>query len=220
MKLKSISHVFRAILTTVICALLTSTAFAKHKMHKVYKDEGALPIVVITPAFVPTWYVEGNIGVSRVHDKKAAGSTTNSVTQTGPGWSADAGYQFYNYRNFLFAGELGYTNYHDSTENTGTTNVATTEHFSSHLAARVTYPLGYNFSVLGKLGVAYSYAKKIFTATGASASANVYSPHYGLGLSYNVSQRAAFVGQWARARGNGKTGSTDLYSLGVLIALS
>jgi len=179
-----------------------------------YKMMGALP-----PAFVPSWYVGGNMGVSYVHDNKASG-TSNSVTQAGPGWSVDLGYQFLDFHNLLVAGELGYTQYHASNETTATTNVASTEHFAAYLAAVGEYPLVYHFGIVGKLGVAYSYAKKVFTATAASRSSNTYSVYYGAGLAYHVTSNAAFLFQWDRARGDSKTGSTDLTSLGLVYTLT
>ncbi len=206
---------------TVLSALIfssSSVAFAYHgkRYHHhnapqpapVYKD--VMPVDV----FVPNWYVGGHIGVSRTHDDPAPFSG-DSVTQIGPGWTADLGYKFMQFYRATLAGELGYTQYHNSNETLPGVNVASTEHFSAYLAAVAELPVFNNFNVLGKLGVAYSYAKKVFTGGGASASANTYSPYYGLGISYNVTKQAELVLQWARARGNGSTGSTDLSSLGV-----
>ncbi len=204
------------ILTTLIFSSSSVALAHKSKKHKrvaqevTYKEQ----IVIIEPVFVPNWYVGGHVGVSRTHDK-AAPRSGDSVTQIGPGWTADLGYQFFQYRKAIFAGELGYTQYHQSNETRPGVNIASTEHFASYLALVGQYPIINNFNVLGKLGVAYSYAKKVFTGSGTSASASVYSPYYGVGVSYNVTRQAAIVLQWARARGNGSTGSTDLTSLGV-----
>ncbi len=210
---------------TILSALImlpSSAALAAQKHHRhhtkhaapqqvvVYKDEMAM---VPVSTFVRNWYVGGHIGESRTHDKRAPASS-DSVTQIGPGWTVDLGYQFAEFRRALFAGELGYTQYANSNETTPGFNVASTQHFSTYLAAVVQYPIVNNFNVLGKLGIAYSYAKKVFSV-GTSASANAYSPYYGAGVSYNVTPNAALVLQWARARGNGSTGSTDLTSLGV-----
>jgi len=208
---------------TVLSACIlfpSSSALAKHRKHHhpapqvivAYKDEVPAPAPIYS--FLGKWYVGGNIGESRTHDKKAAG-TSDSVTQIGPGWSVDLGYQIVQFYRAILSGELGYTQYHNSNETTPAANVASTEHFATYLAAVAQYPIVYNFNVLGKLGVAYSYAKKVFTATSASKSANTYSLYYGLGVSYNVTSNAAFVLQWARARGNHSTGSTDLTSLGI-----
>ena len=191
-----------------------ATAPATETTYKNYKDEMTQMIVTAVPLFVPHWYVGAHMGVSRTHDKAAPGSG-NSVTQIGPGWTVNLGYQFVQFYRATLAAELGYTQYHNSNETTVGTNVASTEHFSTYLAAVVQYPIVNKFSVVGKLGLAYSYAKKVFTAGGASASANDYSPYYGAGIAYQVTPNAAFLLQWARARGDSKTGSTDLTSLGV-----
>jgi hypothetical protein len=203
----------------IICSSSVAVAKSKHHKHHqppvqqviVYKD--IAPIVPVS-TFVRNWYVGGHIGESITHDNRAPASS-DSVTQIGPGWTVDLGYQFAEFRRAIFAGELGYTQYHNSNETTPGINVASTEHFASYLAAVVQYPLINNFNILGKLGIAYSYAKKVFTTSGVSASANAYSPYYGAGFSYNVTPNAALVLQWARVRGNSKTGSTDLASLGI-----
>jgi len=206
-------NIIKVSVLTILSFVCVQNTFANG-----YKGETtSMPAITmpnLTYSYVPSWYVGGNIGVSHVHDKKARGSA-DSVTEIGPGWSVDLGYQFLQVCKALFAGELGYTQYYHSSETLPRVNVATTEHFSSYLAAVGQYPLGYNFNVLGKLGIAYSYAKKVFTVSGASGSANAYSPYYALGFSYNVTSKAALVAQWARARGNGSTGSNDLSSLGV-----
>ena len=213
-----------AILTAIVLSS-SQAAFAHHckkhhhckhhaKKHHIYKEEAPMP-VALTPVntFEPNWYVGGNIGVSRTHDKKVVGSN-DSVTQIGPGWTADVGYQFFQFYRATLAAELGFTQYHKSNETRPGINVASTEHFTTYLAAVAQYPLVWNFNILGKLGLAYSYANKIFTA-GAAGSANTYSPYYGAGISYNMTPKAALLLQWDRARGNGRTGSTDLASLGV-----
>lgn len=204
-----------AALTSV--ALITSpVTLAKHyKKHyckcpqesnvTVYKE---MPV----PMFVPSWYVGFHLGESRTHDSPAPGSG-DSVTQIGPGWTANLGYQFVQFYRATIAAELGYTQYHNSNETLPGINVASTEHFATYLAAVGQYPLVHNFNILGKLGFAYSYAKKVFTG-GGSASANDVSLYWGAGFSYNVTQQASLVLQWARVRGNNKTGSTDLTSLG------
>lgn len=191
----------------------------KCKNHKVvadntYKGEVAPVIIEQTNYFTPNWYAGGSIGESRTHDGRTAG-IPSSVTQIGPGWNVDLGYQFVEVYKFILAGELGYTSYHNSNETVPGANIAYTEHFSTYLAAVAQYPLIHNFSVLGKLGVAYSYAKKTFNFAGLSGSGNAYSPYYGIGLAYNFVPSTALQLQWDRARGNSKTGSTDLISFGI-----
>lgn len=200
------------IISTVVLTTLVFTgseaAFAKtHKKHHCvhpvinYKDELPAPIpVAVVNAFVPHWYVGGHVGVSRTHDEPALRSN-DSVTQIGPGWTADLGYQLIQFYRATLAAELGFTQYHNSNETLPGVNVAYTEHFATYLAAVAQYPIICNFNILGKLGLAYSYAKKVFNVSGASASANAYSPYYGVGLSYNMTSQAALMLQWARARG-------------------
>lgn len=202
----------------------SASSCCKHKKHHCCHAKAASEAVVASPVvykdvmpaalFIPHWYVGANLGESRTHDNAAANSG-DSVTQIGPGWSVDLGYQFIQFYKATLAAELGYTQYHQSTENRPQVNVANTEHFSSYAAGVVEYPLGYNMNVLGKLGLAYSYAKKVFTAAGTSASANNYSLYYGAGVSYDITSKTELMLQWARARGNSKTGSTDLTSLGL-----
>lgn len=227
---KSIKVTSLAIITTA--ALCSSpVVFAKHCKKRCYKKDQQVVFcenvceskeaykevykdVIPVTAFVPNWYAGGHLGVSRTHDNAAAGSG-DSVTQIGPGWTVDLGYQFYQFYKATLAAELGYTQYHNSNETTHLINVASTEHFASYLAAVVQYPLINDFSIMGKLGVAYSYAKKVFTASGASNSASTYSPYYGVGFAYNITSKVDLDLQWARVRGNSQTGSTDLTSLGL-----
>ncbi len=218
------AKIINLVALSTLAAFSASDASAhckKHKCHHHCHSQAAAPVVVykdepvkIVSTFVPAWYVGGHVGVSHTHDKAAAGSG-NSVTQIGPGWTANLGYQFTHFYQGNIAAEIGYTQYHNSSENTQTTNVAATEHFATYAALVGQYPVIYGLGVMGKIGIAYSYAKKIFNVTGASASANTYSPYYGGGVTYNMTPQAELVLQWARARGNNKTGSTDLTSLGV-----
>lgn len=161
------------------------------------------------------WYVAGNMGVSHLFDKPAPGSG-DSVAQNGPGWDAALGYQF----NSIIGTELGYTQYYNSEETLGSTIVARTQHYAVHLNATGRAPLAHQFSVLGKLGIAYSHAEKMFTGGGGSGSAAAVSAYYGLGLDYSITPTVDMVLQWARARGNNFTGSSDLYSLGMVFGIA
>lgn len=164
------------------------------------------------------WYVGGNLGLSHLHDKSSPGLAT-SVDENGPGWSVDGGYQF----NSMLGLELGYTQYHDSRETMGNFlgvpfTFAQTEHYAVDLAATGRYPIYDRFSALGKLGIAYSYANKIFNL-GPSFSSGSGSIYGGVGIDYSLTHTIDFILQWAAARGNNYTGSTELYSLGVQVAL-
>lgn len=164
------------------------------------------------------WYVAGNLGVSHLYDKHTPG-IPSSVDENGPGWDADLGYQW----NSILGAELGYTQYYNSRETIGTglapIVLAKSTHFAVHLNGTARYPIVDCFSVLGKLGVAYSYVQKTFTTAGFSASSGAVSPFLGLGLDYSVTPRADIVAQWGFVRGNDHTGSSTLYSLGVVYAI-
>lgn len=221
---------FKIVTLLIVSLACVQVTYAKHKHKKhttvkqtveVNTDYKGEPVQMAPtqPVFIPGFYIGASIGESRVHDKKTPG-LNDSVTQIGPGWSADLGYRFIEFYKVVLAAELGYTQYYHSSENTPGVNVATTEHFGSYAALVGQYPLFYNLSILGKLGVAYSYAKKVFTASGASKSANTYSGYYGLGVAYNVTPQAALNLQWARAHGNSRTGSNDLTSLGIIYSFA
>lgn len=164
------------------------------------------------------WYVGGNLGVSHLHDKRSTRSR-NSVDENGPGWNVVGGYQF----NSMLGAELGYTQYHDSREmasSTGT-DIARTEHYAVDLAATGRYPLVNKISALGKLGVAYNYARKVLNGGGAlsAKTGKAGSLYWGLGFDYSLTPKIDFVAQFAEAVGNHLTGSTDLWSLGLNVAL-
>lgn len=160
------------------------------------------------------WYVGGNIGMSHLHDRANPGSN-NSVDQNGPGAGVVAGYQF----NSILGLEAGYTYYKNSRETSGNFIVAKTDHYSVHLAATGRYPLAHKFSAIAKLGAAYNYAQKIAEASGFSRSASAGSLYWGLGLSYSITPRYEFIAQFAEAVGNHLTGSADLWSVGLKVAL-
>ncbi|RDI44559.1 outer membrane beta-barrel protein [Aquicella lusitana] len=161
------------------------------------------------------WYAGGNIGISHLHDDPNSGSG-NSVDENGPGWSVVGGYQF----NSILGAEMGYTQYHDSRETSGSTVIAKTEHYAVHLAATGRYPLVDKLSALGKLGAAYSYAQKIATASGVAKSSGAGSLYWGLGLDYSITPKVDFIAQFAEAVGNDYTGSTDLWSVGLNVAIA
>lgn len=161
------------------------------------------------------FYVGGNIGVSRLHDDKNPGST-NTVYGYGPGYSVLGGYQF----NSIAGAEFGFTKYHDSREATGSTIVAKTEHYSVDFAGTGRYPLMYNkWTLLGKLGLAYNYAQKMAIASGVARSAGPVSWYYGLGVDYSLTKKFDIILLGAESYGNSKTGSTDLFSIGLNMAL-
>lgn len=160
------------------------------------------------------WYAGGSIGLSHLHDDRNPGST-NSVDQTGPGANVVIGYQW----NAIFGIEGGFTSYYNSRETSGNLIIARTKHYSAQLATTLRYPLGYKVSALGKLGAAYNYAQKTAEVSGFSRSAEAGSVYYGVGLVYSVRPNYDLIAQFAEAYGNHLTGSADLWSVGLNIAL-
>lgn len=200
-------------LITLAAALSVSAAIVPVTAHAAAVLDNARQTLSSYTLDAPHWYAGANIGVSHVFDKPAPGSG-NSVNENGPGFNVNAGYQF----NSLWGVEGGYNQYHNSRETTAVTNVAQTEHYAAYLAATGKYPLANQISVLGKLGASYNYANKIFNA-GAAAAAQSVSPYFGLGLTYSLTQKIDFLGQWSRSLGNHLTGSADLYAIGISFAL-
>ncbi|OGT57620.1 MAG: hypothetical protein A3F14_04785 [Gammaproteobacteria bacterium RIFCSPHIGHO2_12_FULL_43_28] len=161
------------------------------------------------------FYAGGNIGASSLHDKKNPGSN-NTVYQYGPGYSVIGGYQF----NSLLGTEFGFTKYHDSREALGSTIIAKTEHYTVHLAATGRYPIMFDrWSLLGKLGLAYNYAQKMAIASGVAGSAGPLSWYYALGVDYSLTKKIDIIALAAEAYGNRRTGSADLFSIGLNVAL-
>lgn len=195
------------------CLLAMNASAARHHVVS-YKGEAPMPVPCDCNVFTSHWYVAGNLGLSRVYDN-AAPNSNNSVDENGPGWDADIGYQI----NKFFGAEIGYSQYYNSREMSGSTIVARTTHFATHLDATGRYPVYEKLSVLGKVGAAYAYAQKMFTATGASASAALVTPYLAAGLAYELTPRVNMVGQWSFVRGNSKTGSNTLYTLGMEFAI-
>lgn len=209
MKFSPFSH-YRLLSLTVIASL--SAAVLPVAAHAAMYDHARQTLATYTMDEAH-WYAGANIGVSHLFDKPAPGSG-NSVNENGPGFNVNAGYQF----NSMCGAEGGYNHYHNSRETTATTNVAQTEHYAVYLAATGKYPLANKISVVGKLGASYNYANKIFN-TGPAAAAQSVSPYYGIGLSYSLTQKIDFLGQWSRSLGNHITGSADLYAIGLSVAL-
>ncbi|MEO8400276.1 MAG: outer membrane beta-barrel protein [Gammaproteobacteria bacterium] len=218
----SISKLSTTILKlTAIAAVsfaFSNTALAhKYKHHckscdaapmETYKDTGMLE-----PIWTPHWYAGANIGVSNTHDKRTI-SGVGSVKNTGPGWSVDGGYQF----TPTWGAEMGYTGYNISYDDSHSVNIAQTQHYSVDAALTGQYPLVRKLNALGKAGVAYNYARKD-TPFGPTADSGSVSAYGGLGFEYNLNQHFDVIAQWARSWGNNYTGSTDLYSIGLKVAL-
>ncbi len=174
--------------------------------------------VVTTAMAVPPppfgWYIEGNIGSSKVSNVTYA--PNDSISNSGRAYNINGGYKFLPY----FAGEIGYTKYADAKAKVGSVSVATDSHYSYDIAAKGILPVAQSgLEFFAKLGAARLKSK--VTQQNASfplnnaGSNSTTGYYYGLGADYTVWQALALVGQWQRAKGNNKTGNYDLYSLGL-----
>lgn len=209
MKINSLSI---AKISIISCSLLLSgSVFAYDFNTMVNNTSQALSTYTLDCAH---WYVGANLGMSHLHDDANPGSS-NSVDENGPGGSVVAGYQF----NSILGTELGYTQYKNSREMSGSTMIARTDHYAVDLAATGRYPIMTKWSALGKLGAAYSYAQKTAVGSGVSQSSGAGSVYWGLGLDYSLTPKIDVIGQFAEVVGNHLTGSTDLWSVGLNVAL-
>lgn len=180
---------------------------------------GALTSANAVPAPPAGWYVEANIGNSKISNVTYA--TGNSVSGSGRGWNVNGGYKFMPY----FATELGYTKYADAKGKISGTTIADDSHYAYDIAAKGILPIGESGADLfSKLGVArlkshvtaqnssFIAANGITVNTGSHTATGVY---FGLGGEYTAWQALAVNAQWQYAKGNSKTGNYQLYSLGV-----
>ena len=165
------------------------------------------------------WYLEGNIGKSKITGANdVSGGTT---TGNGRGWNINGGYKFMPY----FAAEVGYTKYADANGKIGGVTVAKDSQYSYDLAGKALLPLGASGAELfAKLGLArlkskvtvqnqtYVTANGITVNSGSRSATGLY---FGLGADFTVWQALALNGQWQYAKGNSKTGNYHLYSLGL-----
>ncbi len=172
---------------------------------------GAVPI--------PTgWYLEGNLGASKISNVSYAAHT--SISSTGLGWNLNGGYKFIPY----FAAEVGYTSYAAGTINFNGTKVGKDQATSYDLAGKAIMPIQETGAeVFAKLGVARAKAQVTATnaallaangetlSTGNHRSTNLY---FGVGGDYSFMPNVAMNVQWNRVDGNNSTGHLDLFSLG------
>lgn len=176
--------------------------------------------LVFAAVSVPSgWYVEGNIGTTRVSN--VTYSPGASVTSAGLGGNIDAGYKFIPY----FATEIGYSKYADAKiKNPAGTQGATAKNTALDITAKGILPI-VNTSVqfFAKLGLAYARSDvSISDATAASTMPGLQtgthktaSAYLGAGLDYSISPNFPVNFQWQRAQGDNRTGALDLYSVGL-----
>ncbi|MCD6039797.1 MAG: hypothetical protein K0S27_1197 [Gammaproteobacteria bacterium] len=165
------------------------------------------------------WYLEGNLGGSKISDVSYAPNT--SISTTGLAWSLNGGYKFIPY----FAAEIGYTSYANGKINFNGSQVGKDQAQSYDIAAKAIMPVqDTGAELFAKLGVAR--AKSQITATNAELlaasgetlntgkkySTNLY---FGMGGDYAFMPNTAINLQWNRVDGASNTGNLDLFSLGL-----
>lgn len=165
------------------------------------------------------WYLEGNLGGSKISNVSYAPNT--SISSTGLGWSLNGGYKFIPY----FAAEIGYTSYANGTINFNGSKVGKDQAQSYDVAGKAIMPVqDTGVEIFAKLGVAR--AKSNVTATNAALLAangetlntgrhNSTDLYFGLGGDYAFMPNMAANLQWNRVDGTNKTGNLDLFSLGL-----
>src|SRR3990167_1843033 len=187
---------------------------------------GMTALSLATPAFavLPApfgWYVDGNLGISKLSDDNYTGSTDSS----GYGGSVDFGYKFMPY----FTTELGYTRYANiDIKNSAGTKAAKVQNDSLYLAGKGIVPVeGWGFELFGKLGIQRLNSRVTISDSASAASLGITSSRHkktglyvGAGGEYYFMPEVAVLVQWARSIGDNTTGTLDLYSIGLSLMLS
>lgn len=162
------------------------------------------------------WYLQADIGSTKLLDKTYPGSSSSS----GVGGGGSVGYKFMPY----FASEVYYYHYANTTiDNAAGTEVAWDKHYSYGLVAKGIVPFtDTGFEAYGKIGAQRIYSSLQITNTlGASSIGLGTSQHsttglfLGAGAQYFFWPELGVAIQWTRAKGNSNTGTLDLYSIGL-----
>lgn len=175
----------------------------------------AITSAMAVPPLPTAWYAEVNGGSSKVSN--ASYAANSSLTSSGIGYNLNLGYKFIPF----FGAELGYTKYASTSSKVGGVKVATGNYYSYDIAAKPLLPIGDTGAELfAKLGIAHLHSN--ITSDGSvpgvsvtTGTNNVNGYYFGLGGEYYFMPMAAVNVQWQRAKGNSKTGTLDLYSLGL-----
>jgi len=165
------------------------------------------------------WYLEGNLGVSKISNVTYAPNT--SISSTGLGWNVNGGYKFIPY----FAAEVGYTSYAKGTINFNGTGVGKDQVQAVDLAAKAILPIQETGAeIFAKLGIARAKSQvtvtnaSLLAASGETLNTGTFRSndlYFGLGADYAFIPSAAVNVQWNRVDGTSKTGNLDLVSLGL-----
>lgn len=191
-------------------------------IKKIILSTAALSLSALASAVVPMpvgWYLEGNLGTSRITNVSYAPNT--SISTSGLGWNINAGYKFIPY----FGAEVGYTSYANGTINFNGTKVGKDQAQAVDLAGKAILPIqDTGAEISAKIGIARSKSQvtvsnaPLLAASGESLNTGNHRStdlYYGLGAAYYFIPSAAINAQWNRVTGNNKTGNLDLMSLGV-----
>lgn len=169
---------------------------------------------------VPTgWYVDGNVGSSRLSNANFGSGTSSSTS--GLGYNINGGFKFMPY----FAAEVGATKYANTSIKASGVGVAKDTNYSYDLTGKAILPIvDSGVDLFAKLGI-MRLNSHITTSNAAYISQNsidvnlgthmVTGAYIGVGGDYNISQNLAALVQWQRAKGNSTTGYADLYSIGI-----
>ncbi len=160
------------------------------------------------------WYVEGNLGSTRLSDSNYPGS----VSSSGIGGNLNVGYKFMPY----FAAELGYTRYADTSIKSGSNKAGTVKYYSYDIAGRGILPFSDSgFELFAKLGLSRLNAQTNINNAAAAATIGLGSSQHtktgvymGVGGQYYFMPEFGVNVQWQRATGSNATGTMDLFSVG------
>jgi len=182
---------------------------------------GLTTLTLTMPAFatmsVPDgWYIEGNVGSTRLSNKSFSPASASS---SGVGGNLNIGYKFMPY----LGAEIGYTRYANTSIKYLGTKVASVKYYSYDIAAKGILPItNTGFEPFAKLGVerlnAHASVTNGAAANNISLSSSQHSStglYFGLGVQYYFMPEFAAVAQWQRASGSSSTGTMDLFSLGL-----
>ena len=177
----------------------------------------AAPVLALEMSAPDGWYLEGNVGASRLSNTNYEGSTN----KTGATYNINVGYKIMPYA----AIEGGYTSYHDSKIVINGTTLANVSHYSYDIAAKGILPITCTgFEMFGKLGAAHARAKASSVDTGItgsfdSHSANATSVYIGLGGQFNVMQEVGIVSNGSAHKEAGAPALKTSFSVGLAIIL-
>jgi hypothetical protein len=162
------------------------------------------------------WYVEGNIGSSRLQNLSYQNA---SLSSAGMGENIDIGYKFMPY----VAAEVGYTHYPNTRIKVNGVKAGENKYYALDIAGKAILPIAASgFELFAKLGIQQLYAKTRVTNSTlgnqiglSKGSTHDTGPYMGVGGAYSFLPELSGNIQWTRAKGNHSTGDLDLLSVGL-----